>query len=276
MNILEKSKIPLEILVATTNRTSLDFIYKMFKNNVLEDYNILVINQTSDKNALTSEFSKIRVINSNETGLSRSRNLAIQNAIGNICLLADDDVVYLHDFEKPILESYNKFPDADLITFKTLTTENKPYSKYPDQLTDLKSFYKKVLSIEISFKRESILQNNLFFDVNFGLGSVFQDSENRLFFEEIFKTNQIKTYFSPENIVIHEPSSSSDDVASDRFIFARSALNYKLHGIFVWAYVFRLIASLVRKRLINLNDISSKIKVANQGIRTYKNLKHGK
>jgi glycosyltransferase involved in cell wall biosynthesis len=276
MNILEKSKIPLEILVATTNRTSLDFLNNMFKNNVLEDYHILVVNQTRVENALTSKLPNIRVINSNEIGLSRSRNLAINHAVGNICLLADDDVVYLQDFEKSILESYNKLPDADVITFKTITTENKPYSKYPNQITDLHTFYKKVLSVEISFKRESILQNNLFFDENFGLGSVFQDGENRLFFEEVFKINQIKTYFTPENIVIHQPSSSSDDVASDRFIFARSALNYKLHGIFVWAYVFRLIASLVRKKLINLNDISSKIKVANQGIRTYKSLKHGK
>jgi glycosyltransferase involved in cell wall biosynthesis len=248
----------------------------MFKNNVLEDYHILVVNQTRVENALTSKLPNIRVINSNEIGLSRSRNLAINQAVGNICLLADDDVVYLQDFEKSILESYNKLPDADVITFKTITTENKPYSKYPNQITDLHTFYKKVLSVEISFKRESILQNNLFFDENFGLGSVFQDGENRLFFEEVFKINQIKTYFTPENIVIHQPSSSSDDVASDRFIFARSALNYKLHGIFVWAYVFRLIASLVRKKLINLNDISSKIKVANQGIRTYKSLKHGK
>ncbi|PWK18211.1 glycosyltransferase [Xanthomarina spongicola] len=276
MNISEKTKIPLEILVATTNRTSLGFIYKMFKNNALEDYHILIINQTSKERLLHSETKNIRVINSFEKGLSRSRNLAIQNAFGDICLLADDDVVYLEHFEKPILESYNKLTDADIITFKTLTSVKKPYSNYPNQVTSLDRFYRKVLSIEISFKRESVLKNNLKFDELFGLGSVFQDGENRLFLNEVVKNKQIKAYFSPEYIVMHEPLSSSDDVASDRFIFARSALNYKLHGVFVWLYVFRLIASLLRKRLIKMNEVSSKIKVANQGIKTYKDLKHGK
>ena len=276
MNILEKSKIPLEILVATTNRTSMDFIYKMFENNVLDDYYVLIINQTSKDKLFVSEKANIRVINSFETGLSRSRNLAIKNAIGDICLLADDDVVYLEHFDKPILESYNKLPEADIITFKTRTTENKPYSNYPNQISSLERFYKKVLSIEISFKRESILKNNLEFDELFGLGSHFQDGENRLFFEEVLKNKNIKAYFSPEYIVIHQPVSSSDNVASDRFIYARSALNYKLFGLFAWLYVFKLIFSLVRKRLITINQISSKIKVANQGMKAYKDLVHGK
>ncbi|PWI31343.1 hypothetical protein DI383_01345 [Flavobacteriaceae bacterium LYZ1037] len=276
MNISEKTKIPLEILVATTNRTTLDFLYNMFKNNVLENYHILIVNQTKEEKLLHAETPNIRVINSFETGLSKSRNLALKNAIGDICLLADDDVVYLEHFEKTILERYNKLSDADILTFKTLTSEKKPYSNYPNQITSLNRFYRKVLSIEISFKRESLINNNVAFNELFGLGSVFQDGENRLFFEDVFKKKQIKAYFSPDYIVMHEPSSSSDDVASDRFIFARSALNYKLHGTFVWFYVFRLIASLVRKGLINLNEISSKIKMANQGIKTYKELKHGK
>lgn len=276
MNISEKSNIPFEILVATTNRTSLDFIYKMFKNNVLDNYHVLIINQTSNDKLLVSEKTNIRVINSFKKGLSRSRNLAIQNAIGDICLLADDDVVYLKHFEKHILDSYKHIPEADIITFKTLTTEDRPYSKYPEQISSLDRFYKKVLSIEISFKRKSLIKNNLKFNEYFGLGSIFQDGENRLFFEEVLKNKKIKTYFYPEFIVMHRPISSSDNVASDRFIFARSAINYKLYGQFAWLYVFKLIFSLVRKRLIKINQVSSKIKVANQAIEAYKDLAHGK
>ena len=127
MNISEKTHIPFEILVATTNRTTLDFIDNMFKNNVLEHYHLLIINQTSEHKLLVSHKPNIRVINAFETGLSRSRNLAIQHAIGDICLLADDDVVFLEGFENKIMESYDQLKDADLITFKTITTENKPY-----------------------------------------------------------------------------------------------------------------------------------------------------
>src|SRR5690606_26692020 len=101
----------------------------------------------------------IRVINSFEKGLSKSRNLALDNAIGDICLLADDDVVYLQDFQKVVLESYATLKNADVVTFKTLTTENKPYYDYPKDISMLGSFSKYVLSIEISFKRNSVLES---------------------------------------------------------------------------------------------------------------------
>ncbi|MCX7550553.1 glycosyltransferase family 2 protein [Xanthomarina sp. F2636L] len=275
MNISEKTKIPLEILVATTNRNSLDFINNMFKNNVLENYQVLIINQTSENMLLESDKPNIRVINSFETGLSRSRNLAIQHAIGDICLLSDDDVIYLKNFEKQILKSYKELPGAGVITFKTLTPNNKPYSKYPEKIIGLESFYRKVLSIEISFKKEIIIENKLFFDENFGLGSVFQDCENRLFLEEVLKNKQINAYFSPEFIVVHEPLSSSDDVTSDRYMFARSALFYKYHGVLGWIYVCKLIFSLVNRKYIKLNNVPHKLKVAKQSINTYKSMVHG-
>lgn len=276
MNISEKTHIPFEILVATTNRTTLDFIDNMFKNNVLEHYHLLIINQTSEHKLLVSHKPNIRVINAFETGLSRSRNLAIQHAIGDICLLADDDVVYIEGFEKLILKSYDKLPDADLITFKTLTTEHKPYSNYPKKTSSLKDFYKKVLSIEISFKRDKILTNKLIFNESFGLGSVFQDCENRLFLEEVLNNKQIKAYFSPEFIVVHKPFSTSDEVTSDRYMFARSALFYKKHGVFGWLYVFKLLFSLVRNNYIGFGEVSHKLQVAKKSIDTFKHMIHGK
>ena len=163
MNIAEKKEIPLEILVATMNRNSLEFLYHMFQHNTIDDFQILVVNQTTEDCLLESNIDNIRVINSFEIGLSRSRNLAIRHAIGEICLIADDDVIYIKDFDKVILKNYETVSNAHLITFKTLTTENKPYSNYPDRILSLGSFYKKVLSIEISFKRQALVDNQLFF-----------------------------------------------------------------------------------------------------------------
>ena len=60
----------------------------------------------------------INLINVNEIGLSKSRNLAIENAKADICLLADDDIVYENNFESIILNAFNLNPCADIITFK--------------------------------------------------------------------------------------------------------------------------------------------------------------
>ena len=266
----KENDIPLEILVATMNRNSLQFLYAMFKYNDIRNYHILIINQTTEDCLLESNNSQVRVINIFEKGLSRSRNLAIQKALGTICLIADDDVVFQKDFQQSILSSYQSLPEADVITFKTRTTEGHPYSKYPKTVTKLNSFYKKVLSIEITFKRQSIVSNKLFFDEDFGLGSLFQDGENRLFLKRVIHHQDLKAYFVPEFIVEHKSNSSSDEVSSDRFIFARSALNYKLNGGLAYFYSAKLIASLLRKGLIKPSQISSKWNVVKEAIKTYK------
>lgn len=273
MNKSETTALQLEILVSTVNRTSLDFLDTMFQNTARSDYHILIINQTTPNTILNSNDPNIRVINSFEKGLSKSRNLAIKNSVGDICLLADDDVVYLEGFEKHIMQSYQQLQDADIITFKTLTTDNKPFSKYPKQTVPLGGFCKYVLSIELSFRRSSIVNSTVRFNEHFGLGATFQDSENYIFLLEVMKQNHLKSFFVPEYIVIHKPLSSSDEIYSDRLIFARSALNYKIYGNAAYIYVLKLMVYLLRHDLIDFKDVQKKFKVAHQGIRSYKRLK---
>ena len=275
MNMANENEIPLEILVATMNRNSLEFLHTMFERNSLNDSKVLVINQTTKDCLLESSSSNIRVINSFEKGLSRSRNLAIQNAKGQICLIADDDVVFEKDFQQSILSSYESLPEADLLSFKTRTPEQKPYSNYPKSVSEINSFYKKILSIEITFKTESLIKNNLFFDEQFGLGSLFEDGENRLFLKSVLEHTKLKSYFVPKFIVEHESFSSSDAVSSDKFIFARSALNYKQNGFLVHFYIFKLLFWLLRKGLIKPNQIIAKWKVSQKAIKTYKSLING-
>lgn len=272
MNIMDKPVVQLEILISTMNRNSLDFLEVMFQNNTLSEFQILVINQTIENRIILSKEPKIRVINSFEKGLSKSRNLAIANAIGDICLLADDDVIYLKGFEKLILKAYASHENTDLITFKTLTTENKPYSTYPKKTNNLKDFIKYVLSIEITFKRLSVLNSGINFNENFGLGATFEDSENYIFLTDLKAIENFKLLYVPEFIVLHPPVSSSSEIVSDRLVFARSALNYKLYGNAAYLYVAKLIFFLLRKKLIKFGDISHKYGVAHSGIKTYKKL----
>ena len=268
----KENTIPLEILVATMNRNSLDFLDTMFANDDLNEHHILVINQTTEDSQLESNSPRIRVINSVETGLSRSRNLAIQHAQGTICLLTDDDVVFIKDFGQTILSAYKSIPTADLLCFQTLTHQGQPFSRYPKKRVNLNSFYSKVLSIEITFKRYSMIDNDLSFDALFGLGSVFEDGENRLFLKSVLDHPSLTAYFIPEFIVQHGSTTSSDDVSSDRFIHARSALNYKQHGNFVYFYIFKLLFSLLRKGYIKPREVWSKFQVALNGISKFKTL----
>ena len=128
--ILEND-LKLEILVSTMYRTSLSFLFQMFPCHNLETLNILIVNQTLKGNELKSDFENIRILNSYNQGLSFSRNLAINNAIGDICLIADDDVEFLPDFDQTILRSFSKRKLVSVILFKIATFSGKAYKNYP-------------------------------------------------------------------------------------------------------------------------------------------------
>ena len=49
---------------------------------------------------------KIKFISCDEKGLSKSRNKAINNATGDICIIADDDVTYSDDYIEKIRQAY--------------------------------------------------------------------------------------------------------------------------------------------------------------------------
>ena len=112
----EFKKEDVEIVIATMNRNSLDFLIPMFPFCHFSEFSILIINQTEENNLLTSEFPSVRVINSFERGLSKSRNLGLENAKGNIILISDDDEIFKKDFDS-IIKCLQRFSKCDRYLF---------------------------------------------------------------------------------------------------------------------------------------------------------------
>jgi len=279
MYICSKSKIQqmhetkgtLEILIATMNRSNLDFLGKIFPYDYAH-LNLIIVNQTTAGKTISNNKKNIKVINSFEKGLSKSRNLALKNAITTYCLIIDDDVVLLKGFENTILEAYDKNPDKAIISFQTLTPEGNLSWNYPTK----SGYHKrldKILSLEITFNREIITKNNISFDEQFGLGTIFQDSENYIFLKEIEKKIE-KPYFYKKSIVIHPELTSSDEIVSDRHTFARAALLYKYKKNIAYLYIVKLIFFLLRTKRISIKEIPNKWSIAVRGIKKYKELNH--
>ena len=142
-----------QILIATMNRTNLDFLAEMFPFKHFHNYNILVVNQSKTV-ILSSEYSSVRIINSSSVGLSKSRNLALKNAYGKILLIADDDIVFQKDFVSKIITAYNKCKNAAVINFAAVIGNGGYLKKYPayskKQLNTFDIF--NVSSISLEFK----------------------------------------------------------------------------------------------------------------------------
>lgn len=136
---------------------------------------VVVINQCDRDSVEEFDFvNKIgktchaKFINTTERGLSRSRNMAIDNAWGDICLISDDDERFEDDYEEKILSAYESNPNADFISFACVREGHT----YPSDW--MKMDIKRILktsSIQVSFRREAILKNNIRFDVKMGSGT---------------------------------------------------------------------------------------------------------
>jgi len=267
----------LEILISTMNKTSLSFLEAIFAYHKLDDLNILIINQTEIGKELHSDFKNIRVINSYEKGLSKSRNIAIKNALGDICLIADDDIEYLPNFERTVKKSFKKFDKASVILFKIDTFTGETYKTYPKKSIRLSGNrdIKSASSIEITFNRTTIDSNNILFDPLFGLGSYFQSGEEYLFLKDVLK-KRLPIYFENKFIVKHQFIRSTSNMASDDFIKAKAAQYCDDYKIFSYFALLKFIIFLVRKRKVPLSDFILKYKIGLGGIKSLIRLRYAK
>lgn len=264
-----------EILIATQNKSDLDFLLPMFPFEHFSTFNLLIVNQTKGK-PLASNFNSVRIINTDEKGLSKSRNKAIQNASKKICLLTDDDVVFVKDLKKNILSAFKKGTKASIITFNHLRIGNCNPQKKENEIFehDQKSIWN-VSSIEIAFKLEDVKINKLSFDENFGLGSYFETAEEFLFLKSALNKG-VKICYNPEIIVSHPEFSSGKNEGSDSLLYARSALFYKMKHNFAYVWLLKYLFFLIRKKKIQILEIPKKVKIGISGILKFKELEKDK
>ncbi len=213
------------------NRVGLDFLEPMFPFAHFSDFNILIINQTTQGNELVSPYHNIRVVNSYERGLSRSRNLAVGHATKKIGLIADDDLVFLEGFDEKVAKGFNHFPTAAAVKFITVTFGGVPFRKYPNEpvavLSDLQRLNS--TSWEIALNIAQVRKSGVPFNTNFGLGSTFPLGEEPVLMNALYNAGYGVSHY-PETIVSHKELKDSDNLLL--------AENYRIRGAYLYE-IFR-------------------------------------
>lgn len=271
MTIANKKFERLEILVSTMNRSSLAFLESMFPHESYLKYRILIINQTTEDCLLSSDHEQVRVINSFERGLPNSRNLAIKNAEGPYCLIADDDVKYQKEFYNDIVKGLDKYSEADMVTFQLINENGELHRRYPDVIRHDKKSISTANSVVIVFKLQALLDNDVRFNPNFGLGSTFPTANEYVFLRNALAKN-LKLFFEPRILLSHPNVSSGMDVGSDKMVFSRAALFYKYSGILGYLRLCKYLYLIYRRKIIGTAQLGSKFKMGVQGIKRYKQL----
>lgn len=182
-----------------------------------------------------------RVFDSSQRGLTKSRNLAIEKAQADICMLSDDDEVFLPDYEERIRSAYRELPQADVIIFQL---EN-----WPTSLGDIRRELKfpqtmKVSSVQISFRRERLMYAGVRFDPLLGSGSG-NGAEEELKFLLDCQKNGLKIYYVPVTVARLEQSESAWFTGFDEAFFYRRGgttryiLGLPLASVYALYYVVR-------------------------------------
>ncbi|HNT27664.1 MAG TPA: glycosyltransferase family 2 protein [bacterium] len=201
---------------------------------------LLVVEQIPDRQdaPLSEEGSssapqtgRLRVLSYRERGLSLSRNRALDNASGDICLLSDDDVRYRPDLADILSRAFEENPEADIITFQATDPDGRPLKNYPRRATRLNILSaSRVSSIEIAFRHSSVLKSDLRFDTLFGLGAKYPIGEEYVFVTDALKRG-LTVIHLPIPILTH-PLESSGRKHDAKTTFARGAM---LARVFGWA-----------------------------------------
>lgn len=256
----------LEIVLATMNRNSLDFLIPMFPFSDFSNFSILIVNQTQENNFLISEFPSVRVINSFEKGLSKSRNLGLKNARGKILLIADGDVVFKNDFDSIIIDTYNKFPSATGINFYAEkpdgTLFKRSLSKTKEKISQLELF--NILSIEMTFNNEILAKLELQFDENFGLGSRFKMGEEAIFLSDVQSKNQ-QLIIEPQVVVIHPTESTDDIISFEERYYIQGAFFKRVTNMNYYFGLFLKVFFDLKQNKIKRSQVFGAIKNANRG-----------
>lgn len=254
----------LQILVATMHQNDTSLLDRM---NIRTD--AIVVNQCdrTSYSEINYKNHKILWIDTCQRGLSKSRNMALSYATADICLIADDDVVYNDDYEKLILDAFKNNTKADILTFN-FTATNAIQTRKP-RTNRRAPFYRFYASVSLAFRRIKIVKYGLHFNELIGAGSDYGAGEESLFLSEC-RHKHLKIYENSAYIARVDFSESTWFKGYDeKFYFDTGIYLGVTYG--KAAYLFSLYYLLQSRKIANMH-LSVVFKQMSKGIKAFRKL----
>lgn len=191
-------KYTLQVLISCMRQKDTSIIER---SNIQSD--VIVINQC-DKSDVDKFIYKnknglsclTKFISTTERGLSKSRNMAIENATADICLICDDDEILDDDYPVKILSAFEENPTADVIAFQ-IADAGKKYPAKKKKIGYVGAL--KLASWQLAFRRENIIEKGIRFDETLGSGVSKAGGEENMFVYDCLRKG-LKVIFVPITI----------------------------------------------------------------------------
>lgn len=184
-----------QVLVAAMHQKDHSLLEKM---NIQSD--AIVANQCDRDSIENFEWKghKIRYLNFAERGVGLNRNNALMRADGDICLFADDDLVYTDDYVQVVTKAFEQCPDADVLIFNLIEPVAIRYViKKVTRVWYLN--FLRYGTARVAIKKESVRKHGIFFNQCFGGGAEYSHGEDNLFLANCLQKG-LKIYAVPAYI----------------------------------------------------------------------------
>ncbi len=189
-----------QVLIATMNQTDHTLLDKM---NIQCD---AIVGNQCDYNSIEDFKYKgcnIRYLNFAERGVGLNRNNTLMRANADICLFADDDLVYVDGYVDIVEKAFEKYPEADVIAFNFI--DHTDYGDKQHRFIIEKETrvwwhnYLRYGTARIAIRLKSIHEKGILFNLCFGGGTSHCHGEDNLFLTECLRKG-LKIYAIP-NII---------------------------------------------------------------------------
>lgn len=201
---LSNNKKTLTLAISTIYSNLDETLRYLEKIPKIDNIEIIVICQMFDSKSLRPYIEKIYYHNEltiysyQEKGISNSRNRAIEKSRSNYIWFLDDDIqLNIGQIYSLISHLHKSKNDCEIVKIGSLEDNNKFYKNYNSRVFGICRDPIKLLqvsSIEIIIKRKSILDKNITFNSNLGLGTHYPAGEENLFLLDMF-SNKLSINF---------------------------------------------------------------------------------
>ena len=176
-----------------------------------------------------------------EKGVGLSRNTALLHADSDVYLFSDEDIVLSDDYAKEILDTYEKYPDADMILFNVKVAPSRR-TYWNEEVKQIRWYnYGRYPAYSISGKLEALHRANAHFSLLFGGGAKYSNGEDSLFLRDCLKAG-LKIYAVPVCIGEEiERESTWFHGYTEKFFEDRGVLYHYLYGKMAKPFALRFL-----------------------------------
>ncbi len=217
----------LELLVAAMHKEPL-----LLAEEMRIDSDAIIVNQCEHYSFEKLEYkgNTIKYFAMAERGVGLSRNTSLLRATSDICLFADEDIVYEAGYKQAVLDAFEAHPEADMLIFNVEVAEGRQ-TYHIDNFGRVRWYNcGRYGACSLAARTSKLHSKNITFSLLFGGGAKYSNGEDSLFLAECIRKG-LKVYKVPVLIGKENGRESTWFKGYDhKYFFDRGVLYHYLYG----------------------------------------------